>query len=430
MRHFATSAIAALILAAVSGERITVPAFDDAYSRLVGKLESGETDIDYKAFRESFIESKQFQVAASKRAELDRLKATLPALMEKASFSEVARTTKSILSIDYTNMRAHKILQQTYKALKDEANQKKYHDIEFGLLNSIVKNGNGRSCATAWPVVQIEEEYFILEMLGAKLTRQTLDDNGGLCDKMEVSTEEGKATYYFGVEKVFEGRKRLEAPGVRVSRSDDQAVALDPPGHGLGHAGDGLPGRDHVEGAARARPDELVVAERVEGADDLHGELALEVCGRVDLGHGPIVVAAERPVGSRDRREPLCDGGRPDHEHAVEALLLQPEHENLAVPEIGVGYDLVGRDDHRALDDLLRRLGLGQLPQALVLRHADDGHLPQRCGHRRRILPHVVHLGRRRRAADGRRQPRHHRQHQRHATIRSPFHDRPPLNAT
>jgi hypothetical protein len=46
-------------------------------------------------------------------------------------------------------------------------------------------------------------------MLGAKLTRQSLDDKGGLCDKMEVSSDEGPATYYFGVKKVFEGRQRL-----------------------------------------------------------------------------------------------------------------------------------------------------------------------------------------------------------------------------
>ena len=108
-------------------------------------------------------------------------------------------------------MRAHKILQQTYKALKDEPNQKKYHDIEFGLLNSIVKNGNGKTCATAWPVVQIAEEYFILDMVGAKLDSQALDDKGGLCDRMEVTTDEGrKATYFFGVKKVFEGRERLQ----------------------------------------------------------------------------------------------------------------------------------------------------------------------------------------------------------------------------
>jgi len=106
-------------------------------------------------------------------------------------------------------MHAHKVLQQTYKALKDEANRQKYHDIEFGLLNSIVKNGDGKSCKTAWPVVQIEEEYFILDMLGAKLTGQSIDEKGGLCDKMGGLDDAGKAIYYFGIVKVFEGRNRL-----------------------------------------------------------------------------------------------------------------------------------------------------------------------------------------------------------------------------
>jgi hypothetical protein len=83
--------------------------------------------------------------------------------------------------------------------------QKKYHDIEFGLLNSIVKNGDGKTCQTAWPVIQITEEYFILEMLGAKLLRLSIDPSGGPCDKMEVKTDEGKKTYYFGISKVFKG---------------------------------------------------------------------------------------------------------------------------------------------------------------------------------------------------------------------------------
>jgi hypothetical protein len=221
MRHLAATVIVVSALAAgalhaakpapaASGE-IAIPAFDDAYSKLVRKLESGQTDIDYRAFRESFLESKQFAVAASKRAELDKLATALPPLMDKSSYAEIVKTTKSMLSIDYTSMLAHKILQQTYKILKDEPSQKKHHDIEFGLLNSIVKNGNGKTCATAWPVVQIAEEYFILDMVGAKLDSQALDDKGGLCDRMEVTTDEGrKATYFFGVKKVFEGRERLQ----------------------------------------------------------------------------------------------------------------------------------------------------------------------------------------------------------------------------
>jgi hypothetical protein len=187
---------------------ISVPPFQDKYSALVAKLESGQTDIDYRQFRESFLESRQFQVAGSRKSDLDLLRAALPKLIERSDYSGLIQAGKKILSIDYTDMRAHKVLQQTYKILRDESNWKKHHDIEFGLLRSIVKNGDGKSCKTAWPVIQLEEEYFVLEMLGAKLLKQSIESKGDLCDRMEVSTDEGKAVHYFGVAKVFEGREK------------------------------------------------------------------------------------------------------------------------------------------------------------------------------------------------------------------------------
>jgi hypothetical protein len=101
-------------------------------------------------------------------------------------------------------MEAHKILQQTYKILGDAPSQKKYHDIEFGLLNSVVKKGDGKTCQTAWPVIQVSEEYFILDMLGAKLLRQSIDSSGP-CDRMEVRVDEGTKVYYFEISKVFKG---------------------------------------------------------------------------------------------------------------------------------------------------------------------------------------------------------------------------------
>jgi hypothetical protein len=75
-------------------------------------------------------------------------------------------------------------------------------------LNSIVKKGDGTTCETAWPVIQIEEEYFILEMVGAKFKKQSINTFGGLCDKMEVKVDGKKKTYYFEISKVFEGYKK------------------------------------------------------------------------------------------------------------------------------------------------------------------------------------------------------------------------------
>ncbi len=188
---------------------IAIPKFQDKYSDFVRQLESGKTDIDYRAFRESFLESSQFAAAGSRREELDHLRDRFPELIRKSDYAGIVRTAQQMLSIDYTSMLAHKMLQQTYKILGDEANRQKYHDIEFGLLKSIVQHGDGKSCRTAWPVVQVDEEYFILNVMGAELRRQSVVNDGGLCDRMDVVTDKGPAVFYFDVARVFEQYDKL-----------------------------------------------------------------------------------------------------------------------------------------------------------------------------------------------------------------------------
>jgi hypothetical protein len=56
---------------------------------------------------------------------------------------------------------------------------------------------------------QIEEEYFILSIIGAQLQAQSIASGGrNACDKMEVKTDEGEATYYFEENKIFEMEQR------------------------------------------------------------------------------------------------------------------------------------------------------------------------------------------------------------------------------
>ena len=191
--------------------KIKVPEFDDNYSKSVKIIESGNTDIDFKSFRESFIESKQFKIASEKSTEFSELTKTMYKQMSESEFDSVISTTKKMLSIDYTNMTAHKILRQTYKIVGDTINAKKYKAIQFGLLKSIVNSGDGKSCENGWSVIQISEEYFILDMLDVELDEQHIDNDGGICDRMEVVDENGeKKTYYFEVSNVFKGRENLK----------------------------------------------------------------------------------------------------------------------------------------------------------------------------------------------------------------------------
>jgi Domain of unknown function (DUF4919) len=160
-------------------------------------------------FRESFIESEQFKIAKNQKEVLDSLQKEMNSFVKLKNAQEVINVTKKILCIDYTNMQAHKMLRQSYKIIGDTINAQKYKTIQFGLLNSIVKNGDGKTCETAWHVVQIEEEYFILKMLDATLIEQRIDKKNGLCDKINVNEEGKEKTYYFGITKVFEGYKKL-----------------------------------------------------------------------------------------------------------------------------------------------------------------------------------------------------------------------------
>ena len=201
---------------AQDGGGITLPAWNDKYSEFVRQLEAGNTKIDYKEFRYSFLDSKQFQIKAEMRTQYDSLKMAMIAQANAAHYSEVIRLSKAMLSIDYTSQLSHKYLQQTYNIIGDTANRRKYHDIEFGLIYSISLSGNAKACATSWEVVQVEEEYFTLAMIGAKLKQQSIDKSGTkICDKMEVVDEDGKdEVYYFDVTKLLQKEQnRISAQG-------------------------------------------------------------------------------------------------------------------------------------------------------------------------------------------------------------------------
>jgi len=188
--------------------KVEIPDYNDKYSEYVTRLENGDVNIDYTDFRNSFLDSKQFR---KKRAsKYDSLKSMAYHEIKNKAYQQIIKITKAMLSIDYTSMFAHKYLQQTYKILGDTVNQKKYHDIEFGLLNSIVNSGDGKTCETGWYVTQIEEEYFTLNVIDAQFQTQAITYDGkNTCDKMSVKTDDGERTYYFEANKIFESEKKL-----------------------------------------------------------------------------------------------------------------------------------------------------------------------------------------------------------------------------
>ncbi len=77
--------------------------------------------------------------------------------------------------------------------------------MEFGLLSSITSTGDGKTPETAWHVSSVEEEYFVMRMIGVKPGRQSLvNRNGRIFDALEVVDGKGVSrTLWFDITDFF-----------------------------------------------------------------------------------------------------------------------------------------------------------------------------------------------------------------------------------
>ncbi len=178
--------------------KIKIPDLNDKYSKLIMKAETGYNTVDYRELRFAFIESKQYQYKRQNINKFDSLREQLYKAIEDQKYTEVIKACNQLLSFDYTYLYAQKYLYQTYKIIGDSVNYRKYHEIESGLLKSIVAGGDGKTCETPWEAAQVYEEYFVLDMLGEKMNKQTITQcPKHICDEMNVTNEDGKSKIHF-----------------------------------------------------------------------------------------------------------------------------------------------------------------------------------------------------------------------------------------
>ena len=206
-----TAAIAALLLCTgAQAENIQLPADGDTYSALVAKAAAHDDSVDFRALRVAWLDSK----ARARAGDTDQLREEMFAAVRDKDGARVRDKAEKILSIDYTDLMAHKMLRQACATLKDDACAELHHFVEFGLLNSIIRSGDGKSCATGWEAIQVKEEYFVLGMLGVQFHQQALVTGGGHnCDAMQGTDDKGAGvTYFFNIDvmmademKMFQG---------------------------------------------------------------------------------------------------------------------------------------------------------------------------------------------------------------------------------
>jgi hypothetical protein len=186
------------------------PAFaaNASYAVLVAKAQRGDTDTDYTALRLAYAASYAYDPYSANTRDLF---AAAWAALQADDCATAMKKSDALLALDFTNIPVHAIREKCLAKAGDTAAAARELDAGKGLALSLLSSGDGKSVATAFVVVTLGEEEFVLVHFGIDEKKQLLIyDHGRPFDVIEgVDKSSGqKVDICFDVSNLFAGMSR------------------------------------------------------------------------------------------------------------------------------------------------------------------------------------------------------------------------------
>jgi hypothetical protein len=173
------------------------PAPDAAYEVLLARAKAHPPDVDFGALRMAYAHSPQYQpytVYPDQRAPMRQA-------LQAEDWRRVLEIAQSALELNYVRMRPHLHAMRAHHALGDAPAAAYHRAMIDGLARSITASGDGRSPETAMIVIDVQEEYDVLGILGLRSVQQGLLRRAGRAlDQHTVIAPDGaRFSMYFDV---------------------------------------------------------------------------------------------------------------------------------------------------------------------------------------------------------------------------------------
>lgn len=173
------------------------------YQQMIAEAKSGNASIDFRALRDAYANSPNYDPYGLKIA--SPRDAMMEAYERNDCHTALVRA-QEILAVDFVQIDAHFVSALCYGAAGDIAAESRERKIADGLVQSILSSGDGKSPATAYEVVELDEEYILLGVLELDARMQALVRDGGhsydLIDAVASRTGQ-KRTIFFHVDYVL-----------------------------------------------------------------------------------------------------------------------------------------------------------------------------------------------------------------------------------
>jgi hypothetical protein len=145
------------------------------YQDLLAAAQQNPVEADFHSLRMSYTRSPLYNPYARDTENLKILRAAMHEGDMEAALNAVA----ILLETNYVDIEAHITADYIYTRLGDETKMQYHRQFARGLIDSIFNSGDGREPDSAFIVIDVAEEYVLMQVMGYRPSGQALLQHEG-----------------------------------------------------------------------------------------------------------------------------------------------------------------------------------------------------------------------------------------------------------
>lgn len=176
------------------------------FDALLAKVKQSDASVDFALLRRLYSQTESYSPFG------DNSKAEMFAALNNSDFDKARSLAEEALEKNYLNVDAHFVEAFACDKLKDAQCSTHHKYVARGIIDSILKSGDGKSPETALFVISIAEEYVVARVLGFRVVSQTQEHiTGHSYDVLTVVDVKTKAEskLYFNIDVVSSAEERM-----------------------------------------------------------------------------------------------------------------------------------------------------------------------------------------------------------------------------
>lgn len=193
--------VAALLAAQSFAQPAPVPTPEQEFQALLERVKKSDESVDFSRMRQL-----QTQLDSYEPYGVDVEESPFKVLAA-GNVQRAQTLAEQVLAVSYLDLEAHTVAGRIAGQRGDKAAAAHHQYVVKGVIDSILKSGDGKTTGTAYVVIAVSEEYATMGHFGLKVAEQNLlkDDAGHSYDLLKGVNPETKATQevYFNIDSIM-----------------------------------------------------------------------------------------------------------------------------------------------------------------------------------------------------------------------------------